>query len=631
MSNDFYVRTTSARHKAAAQALWRKAAAKGEIYLHYYKGWYNVREETFVTDQEAEASSFLDPVSGKPLQEVEEPSYFFRLSKYHAQLEAHIDTHPEFIQPTSRRNEIRERLRNDPLRDLSVSRTTFAWGIPVPDDPKHVMYVWFDALSNYLSGIEHPGGPAAAFWPCDVHLIGKDIIWFHCVIWPAILLSVGVPLPRAVLAHGFVHGSDGLKMSKSLGNVIDPYDVLARFSPDAFRYFLMREAPVGGDINFSEESLAMRYNSELADTYGNLVNRGLKLCESYCGGKVPLEAAEPILSVAELLAKTEAAYAAFALSAAAELAMEALFVTNKYVTDTEPWHLPEGDVRRRVLVRTVLEVIYVCTHLLQPFLIEAAPKVFAKLGTPAVPLSRLAPSLANLRPGTPTAAGDVLFVKFVSGAKEAGVDKSSKAAQDAGKADKAAKRAAQAAASAQAAAAKAAKAAGGGDGGDGSEGAKLELRVGRIVSVAKHPGADTLYVEQVDLGEAQPRQVVSGLVNFLSAEQMQGKLVVLVANTKPSKMREVVSQAIVLCAFSADGSAAELLEPPAQCAPGDRITIEGLSGEPEKQLNPKKKVWEAVLPDLRTTADGSATYRDAAIVSSHGPCRAASLVNCIIK
>mgnify|MGYP002820759525 CR=1 FL=1 len=304
------------------------------------------------------------------------------------------------------------------------------------------------------------------------------------------------------------------------------------------------------------------------------------------------------------------------------------------MTDTEPWHLPEGDVRRRVLVRTVLEVIYVCTHLLQPFLIEAAPKVFAKLGTPAVSMSHFveSPSLANLRPGTPTQAGEVLFAKAVSGAKEPGADKSSKAAQDEGKAAKAAKRAAQVAASQQAAADKAAKAAGGATAAAGEEEAsKLELRVGRIVSVAKHPGADTLYVEQVDLGEAAPRQVVSGLVKYLSAEQMQGKLVVLVANMKPSNMRAVSSQAMVLCAFSADGSAAELLEPPAQCAPGDRVTIEGLTGEPEKQLNPKKKVWEAVQPDLRTAADGGATYKGAPFVTSHGPCRAASLANCTIK
>ena len=224
-----------------------------------------------------------------------------------------------------------------PLQDLSVSRTTFDWGITVPNSDGHVMYVWFDALSNYLTGIGYDASKSAAenqktngkFWPADCHMIGKDISWFHAVIWPCILMSTGIPLPKTVLAHGFVHGADGRKMSKSLGNVVDAYDCLTRFTVDSFRFFLCRESPVGGDISFSETAMALRHNSELADTYGNLVHRALSLCAKYNGGAVPDCAAEPIIDVPELVAKTEEAMAAYSVDVAIGLAIAALSTGNK--------------------------------------------------------------------------------------------------------------------------------------------------------------------------------------------------------------------------------------------------------------------------------------------------------------
>jgi methionyl-tRNA synthetase len=240
ISNDEYIRTTSVRHKETAQELWRRC--KDDVYLDTYKGWYNVREETFVTDNEAALLDYKDPSSGLPLKQVEETSYFFKMSKYKNQLLKHIEDNPTFIQPDSKRNEIMCRLNGDDLRDLSISRTTFSWGIRVPEgyDAEHVFYVWMDALSNYLTGVnaiskEDPDN-LKRFWPANVHIIGKDILWFHAVIWPCLLLSAGIPLPRQIFAHGFVNDKEGKKMSKSLGNVVDPHDMLDIFHVDTFRW-----------------------------------------------------------------------------------------------------------------------------------------------------------------------------------------------------------------------------------------------------------------------------------------------------------------------------------------------------------------------------------------------------------
>lgn len=245
MSFDDYIRTTSDRHKRTARELWKRCHDAGDIYLDKYSGWYNIREETFVTDSDAAASEYKDPTSGVPLKKVEEESYFFRMSKYHDRLVKHIEENPEFIMPEQHRNLILQRLRSDELRDLSISRTTFSWGISAPEGfaSNHVMYVWVDALSNYLTGVNglgvnDDGSPEglSKFWPADVHIIGKDILWFHTVIWPCLLMSAGVPLAKTVYAHGFVNDKEGKKMSKSLGNVVNPHDMLDKFHVDSFRW-----------------------------------------------------------------------------------------------------------------------------------------------------------------------------------------------------------------------------------------------------------------------------------------------------------------------------------------------------------------------------------------------------------
>jgi len=514
-----------------------------------------------------------------------------------------------------------------PTQDLSVSPTTFDWGIPCPDADGHVMYVWFDALSNYLSGIgfdasktlEENQQGTAAFWPCDCHLIGKDISWFHCVIWPCLLMSVGVPLPKTVLAHGFVHGADGRKMSKSLGNVVDPHDALSRFSTDTFRFFLVRESPVGADLNFSETAIALRHNSELADTYGNLVHRALSLCDKYADGCVPDAQAEAVIDVGALIDQTDAAMRAYAVDLATNHAIEALFAGNKYVTDSSPWHLKPDDPRRQVIVRTLLEIIYVVSHFLQPTLTVATATVFIKLATPPLPIGHLRRSLSNLAPATKVTVGDVLFAKVETAE-----------ALEKQQADAAAKKKAAEAAAKKAAAARAQ--AEGGGASVASPLARCLFLVGTVTAVEMHPEADSLYVETIDLGEPTPRQVVSGLVKHLPLEQLLHARVVCLANAKPNKLRGVESQAMVLCATSADGSKVELLQPPRDAPPGERVTFAGHEGEPDDVLNPKKKVWEKeVQPKLHTTAERVACFDGIPFTTTHGPCTAPTAANGTIK
>lgn len=275
------------KHKKSAQQLWEMCSKKDDLYLSTYEGWYNVGEEEYVTDADAEQMEFKDK-AGKPLEKMKEESYFFRMSAYGDRLIKHIEANPTFIQPEKHRQLMLERLKGDPLRDLSCSRSNFKWGIPVPNDPKHVMYVWFDALSNYISGIDLLNkGELGKYWPAQVHIIGKDILWFHTVIWPCMLMSAGLPLPKTIFGHGFVQDKQGAKMSKSVGNVVDPYDMLEKYPSDTIRYFLVKQGRYGEDIKFSESDLIAINNSELGNTIGNLVNRATNLTKKYVMESTP--------------------------------------------------------------------------------------------------------------------------------------------------------------------------------------------------------------------------------------------------------------------------------------------------------------------------------------------------------
>ena len=290
-SNDDFISTREERHKRACEELWRRMEKNGDIYLDKYAGWYSVRDEAYYDESELKQSADdgqkLSP-QGTPVEWVEEESYFFRLSAYQDKLLAHYEAHPEFIGPDTRANEVKSFVRGG-LQDLSISRTTFDWGIPVPGDPKHIMYVWVDALTNYLTGVGFPDEQSAQFkryWPADVHIIGKDIIRFHAVYWPAFLMSAGIALPKRVFGHGFLYNR-GEKMSKSVGNVVDPFVLAGDYGVDQLRYFLLREVPFGQDGNYSREGIVQRINADLANDLGNLAQRSLSMIAKNCGGVVP--------------------------------------------------------------------------------------------------------------------------------------------------------------------------------------------------------------------------------------------------------------------------------------------------------------------------------------------------------
>ena len=353
----------------------------------------------------------------------------------------HIEKNPEFIRPESHRNAILSRLNGDRLRDLSVSRTTFTHGIPVPEgfEANHVMYVWFDALTNYLTGVDALGvndeesGPneeLAKLWPADVHIIGKDILWFHTVIWPCILLSAGLPLPKSVFAHGFVNDKEGKKMSKSVGNVVDPHDMLDKFDVDSFRWYLCKEAPYGGELSFSEENMREMHNADLCDTLGNLVHRAVSLCGAYCGGVV-LNVPGPETVVFDFgavrkdyIAKMEA----LSLEGGANIAMQACRDVNGYLTKEEPWKL-KGDEfaeKRQIVVRATLEAVYAMAHLLLPFLPQGASAIFKKLNTPPKSLWDVNPDLRNLVEGSKIDVGDILYVRNLSDEEKSNAANASK-------------------------------------------------------------------------------------------------------------------------------------------------------------------------------------------------------------
>jgi len=415
VSNDFYVRTTADRHKVVARSVWDICKKKGDIYLDRYEGWYMVREERFITDQEAQEFNFKDPTSGAPLKKMSEPSFFFRLSKYQEKVIKLIEDRPEFIQPAQYRGEILERLKSIELRDLSISRGTFDWGVSCPEDlvdgKRHVMYVWFDALINYLSGIDgiDPKKPLSRFWPANMHIVGKDIHWFHTVIWPAMLMSSGIPLPKSVVVHGFIAGADGRKMSKSLGNSVDPHDTLDKFPCDTLRWYFCREAAFGDDVKFSEDSLRLMHNAELCDNLGNLVNRAVNLS----GGSVPrcdVEVSLPF-DLKELKASVSEAFEAYRLSDAADFTVRAAAATNKWIADLEPWKMKAEDqqARRSACLRKLLEAVYVLAHFFAPFIPVAAEAIFTKVGQPPRPIPELRDDFANLEDGKEVKATSLLF------------------------------------------------------------------------------------------------------------------------------------------------------------------------------------------------------------------------------
>lgn len=394
VSNDDFIRTTETRHHTASQALWKEIAANNpeDIYLGKYEGWYSVRDEAYFTDNEVTEGpdgQKLAP-TGAPVDWIEEPSYFFRLSSYTDKLLDLYETNPDFIAPDARRNEIISFVKRG-LQDISISRTTFNWGIPVPDAPDHVMYVWMDALTNYITGLGYPDKSLEEwkkFWPANHHVIGKDIIRFHCVYWPAFLMAAGLEPPRQVFAHGFIN-VDGQKMSKSVGNVVAPDDLLDAYGLDATRYILMREVPHGQDGNFSHEHAIQRINADLANGLGNLAQRTLSMIAKNCDAKIPRPGNftpedNTLLKHAheQLLPSMRADFNVFRFNRGLESVWKLVADANAYIDVQAPWALRKTDAKRMETVLYVLaETIRCLAIAVQPVMPDSAAKILDQLAT----------------------------------------------------------------------------------------------------------------------------------------------------------------------------------------------------------------------------------------------------------
>jgi methionyl-tRNA synthetase len=422
-SNDDFIRTTEERHYKACQEIWRRMAANGDIYLSRYSGWYSVRQEAYFDESETtvgEDGIRREPL-GSPVEWNEEESYFFRLSKYQDKLLEYYEKNPDFIGPAERRNEVISFVKSG-LKDLSISRTTFNWGVPVPGDEKHVMYVWVDALTNYITAAGFPDENAERwrFWPADVHIIGKDIVRFHAVYWPAFLMSAGIELPKRVYAHGFLFNR-GEKMSKSVGNVVDPFKLVEHYGLDQVRYFFLREVPFGQDGSYSHEAIVNRINADLANDLGNLAQRSLSMIAKNCEGKVPeygafSDADRAILDQAEAaLATAREAMDRQAINVALNAVFDVVSEANRYFAAQEPWALRKTDpARMGTVLFTTAEVLRRVGILCQPFIPNAAARLLDILAVPAD--KRSFAEIATDRmlvPGTALPSPQPIFPRYV--------------------------------------------------------------------------------------------------------------------------------------------------------------------------------------------------------------------------
>ncbi len=422
-SNDDFIRTTEERHTLACQEIWRRMDAAGDIYLDRYSGWYSVRQEGYFDASETTLGSDgvrREPL-GSPVEWVEEESYFFRLSAYQDRLLAHYEAHPEFIGPRERRNEVMSFVKAG-LKDLSVSRTTFDWGVPVPGDPKHVMYVWVDALTNYITAVGFPDETAERwrYWPADMHLIGKDIVRFHAVYWPAFLMSAGIALPKRVFGHGFLNNR-GEKMSKSVGNVIDPFTITGHYGVDQVRYFFMREVSFGQDGAYSHDAIVNRINADLANDLGNLAQRSLSMIGRHCDGVVPSPGAyspadETLLAAADALVercRLEMGQQAIHLMLTA--IWQVVADANRYFAAAEPWALRKSDpARMETVLYVTAEVVRQVAILVQPVMPKSAARLLELVGVPAE--GRSFASLGaggRLPPGTKLPTTEPVFPRYV--------------------------------------------------------------------------------------------------------------------------------------------------------------------------------------------------------------------------
>lgn len=523
ISNDRFIRTTEKEHEKVCQEIFLKLKANGDIYKAAYEGLYCTGCERYYTEKELEDG--LCPIHKKKPEVLKEDTYFFKMSRYQDKLIKHIEQHPDFIQPESKRNEIINRLK-EPLRDLCVSRpvTSLPWGIPVPDDPNQVLYVWLDALLNYISGVDYPDGKDfKKYWPADVHIIGKDISWFHTVIWPCELMSAGIELPITVHCHGFIN-LGGEKLSKSRGIVVDPIRLLDDYGTDPVRYFFLKEIAAGEDGNFSYEALVERSNSDLADVLGNLLQRVTVLTHKNFEGKIPKPGKfesidEKLIKESEIFEEVNELMHKYEWNRAADKIWNFIRSCNKYINDTEPWKLKDSKERLGTILYTLAECLRITSIYVYPFIPETGEKIAKQIGQKLGTFKDI--KFKKNTAGT-ISEPEILFKKFEVKEEDPFT--------------------------------------------------KLNLKVAEITVVQEIPESDKLYMMQIDLG-TERRQLVAGLKQYFKPEELNGKHIAVVTNLKPAKLKGIESNGMLLAAEFKKKVA--LVEAP-KSKPGDQIFAEGI-------------------------------------------------------